>query len=940
MSPLKKRIDHLDHPTFDESFSCEGLELRLDQELPPPPPTPVRMIDQLYSEDEHHDHHHVYNHTPVSRKSTPSNSKNTRRSSLNSSGDDLLPLDMLPDEACFSPSSSSVGSTGSSSSEDGLEPSPDEENAEREIFHKARHYLNPGPLLRSTIYLFGERKLLTFFCVHFVCTMVIWAHFFFIKFDQKTADVPRDAPFYWWKVIVPPLEFGSMHAILFQMALIPLTMCRYSIASLSESAINKFIPLNRMFHLHIHLGYTICIILILATVMFFAFFGLLCANGDEAVCAKFTSEIMCTGYGIIATILIIIGTSHFRDRIPHELFYSIHHLVFVFYAITIAHTLDDKQRNHEQQRSQTFKWFSSTLLYYLCDRAAMYLNHRYTSRLISSSTIKGSNGSRMIILRLKRPAIFSFKPGQYAYLRLHGIDKHWHPFSIASGPASSYLEFYIEVYNTNSWTDKLWALLEGDGDGGFSHKQIDVDILGPCGTSLAKTEDFSHVLAVGAGTGIVPILALYKQHVRQLLRLDPWNHFNDLQNHRRKIMAAEKALAPRKGSFCRKVANTCAPICQRHDSILDAATNAAVGPDDSLASSIREKINRHERMMRWRDVRGSIRDMQAEAFQATRSIYGVVLLALMPAMGALLIGLTISWNTTSTNLREEMTSFLQIFTVAFQAVFAFIAICVWDGNELLAYTDFSLCLVAPFADWYWFLQFGNDEGRLNPGDISTYCLLIGYMTARLWIRTVEPRHKSWRKSVDTDGISALDRLEIVWVSRSASLVSELMPDINCIWDALAKQWGKDNATKVCKISVYVTDKDDKACELLKTELSGTELFRDGAIHFGRPDFGTLVEDHTLQMITTRKKSYSLLAFCGSRDVAKEIHHHKISNDMITAVTGNKAHQMEFVSESYGGSSRKKTDKSPTEGKKEKGGDCLTTRTVISYGPQKSRRFLV
>ena len=122
--------------------------------------------------------------------------------------------------------------------------------------------------------------------------------------------VPEGAHFHWWKRIVPPIEFGTMHAVLFQMALTPLTMCRYTVASLSESAIDRCIPLNRMFRIHIYRGYTICILLILSTMLFFIYFGELCASGDEVVCEKFTSEIMCTGYGIIASILIIIILWH------------------------------------------------------------------------------------------------------------------------------------------------------------------------------------------------------------------------------------------------------------------------------------------------------------------------------------------------------------------------------------------------------------------------------------------------------------------------------------------------------------------------------------------------------------------------------------------------------------------------------------------------------
>ena len=64
-----------------------------------------------------------------------------------------------------------------------------------------------------------------------------------------------------------------MHASLLQMALIPLTMSRFSIATLSESVLDRFVPLNRALRMHIHLGYTMVGIVFLDTAFFFTFFG-------------------------------------------------------------------------------------------------------------------------------------------------------------------------------------------------------------------------------------------------------------------------------------------------------------------------------------------------------------------------------------------------------------------------------------------------------------------------------------------------------------------------------------------------------------------------------------------------------------------------------------------------------------------------------------------
>lgn len=448
----------------------------------------------------------------------------------------------------------------------------------RRLFDKAYVYLNPSSLFRFVVYLYAERKLVVFFWIHFMATMVIWIHFFMRKFHQQQSTVSPTVDFYYLKLLAPPLEFATMHVILFQLALIPLTMSRFTISALSSassggasgggggssslgvagpgSLINTFVPLNRMVRMHIYLGYLIITVLIVSTLFFFIFFGILCANGEEAFCQKFRSEIMITGYVIMSFFLIIGITSYLRHRIPYEYFYNIHQMVFILYALIIVHTFDVKQRSGQQQRSQTFVWFSATLLYYVCDRAALKFQHFYgNARILSCSTVEGKNTTttlagqhvttsatlsrvggvrRMLLLKLKRPPLFSFQPGQYAYLRVPKISStQWHPFSIASGPSSSNLEFYVEVFEPGSWTDQLWNLLVQEqpkspvsdeehveealqavkglrmGTQGFNDKgsialnvcTVSIDIMGPSGSGLANTQDFSHALAIGTGTG-------------------------------------------------------------------------------------------------------------------------------------------------------------------------------------------------------------------------------------------------------------------------------------------------------------------------------------------------------------------------------------------------------------------------------------------------------
>jgi hypothetical protein len=55
-----------------------------------------------------------------------------------------------------------------------------------------------------------------------------------------------------------------------------------------------------------------------------------------------------------------------------------------------------------------------------------------------------------------------------------------------------------------------------------------------------------------------------------------------------------------------------------------------------------------------------------------------------------------------------------------------------------------------------------------------------------------------------------------------------------------------------------------------------------------------------------------------------LHQCKISNDMLTAITGNKRHQMEFVSESYGGIKKSK----PKKQQKHEGNDCTPKKSSV------------
>jgi uncharacterized membrane protein len=409
------------------------------------------------------------------------------------------------------------------------------------------------------------------------------------------------------------------------------------------------------------------------------------------------------------------------------------------------------------------------------------------------------------------------------------------------------------------------------------------------------------------------MLSLFNQHTRQLVRLNPKSRRQELLDHQERVREVELAESCRKKSIARKV-NSC---------FNDRAVNLKTSRD-TLSQSIHRSLDAYEALKLrnnrvshrgveqegqdfGKDLSINIKEMKNAAFHATRSIYGVVVQAALSVCGVMLVALTISWNNNSFGMRKGMVTTLEVSTVLFQVCFAVATFFVWDGGQLLALIDTVFCVVAPFADLFWFKQY-ETSSELTAANTARYCLLIGYMTVRFWSMTVKLRHRSWKKAILNDGVSTLERLELVWICRSTALASELFPIINETWGDLVKFWGKEKARAACRLDIYITDKDEAANKQFRNEVKNTALYRAGAINFCRPDLENILESHTLDLIATRRSSCSVLAFCGSPALSSSLHQCKISNDMLTAITGNKRHQMEFVSESYGGITKSKPKK--------------------------------
>lgn len=117
-----------------------------------------------------------------------------------------------------------------------------------------------------------------------------------VKYTFLLESVAADTPRHGWRMTLPPILFGSKHAILYQMALIPLTMSRFSITALADSSsfLDRFVPLNRAIQMHKIFAYTMVMLVIFATFLFILYFSTLCFDGQQEFCRGLKSEIMVT----------------------------------------------------------------------------------------------------------------------------------------------------------------------------------------------------------------------------------------------------------------------------------------------------------------------------------------------------------------------------------------------------------------------------------------------------------------------------------------------------------------------------------------------------------------------------------------------------------------------------------------------------------------------
>ena len=147
---------------------------------------------------------------------------------------------------------------------------------------------------------------------------------------------------------------------------------------------------------------------------------------------------------------------------------------------------------------------------------------KFKARVVCLRTHEANKDDRVVQLVVSNPK-YVYQPGQYAEINIPTISKsEWHPFTIASAPISGKgkgageVEFFIKA--CGKWTENLYELASRCPGNVYANgtKVIpEIGIRGPFGAPAQNYFDYQHIICIGSGIGVTPVLSIWKHLVRK-----------------------------------------------------------------------------------------------------------------------------------------------------------------------------------------------------------------------------------------------------------------------------------------------------------------------------------------------------------------------------------------------------------------------------------------
>ena len=229
--------------------------------------------------------------------------------------------------------------------------------------------------------------------------------------------------------------FGMLLNLNCVLVLIP--MFRAIFTLMQGTWLTNYIPFEKAYDAHLVLG-SITFVLSLAHALFHVLNLILwegwSLNGS-LWCGKdqdgflFCSAVSGIVLQIIFCVMIAFSLPYFRRSKRFNMFWTMHHLVIVFYIVLLMH-------------GRVFwKWFLPVILTYGLDR----LLRRRSASFSADVLMTEAKGEGVIQIRFQKPRWLKYEAGQYVFLKSRVITKYeWHPFTLTSCPEDDFLECHIK----------------------------------------------------------------------------------------------------------------------------------------------------------------------------------------------------------------------------------------------------------------------------------------------------------------------------------------------------------------------------------------------------------------------------------------------------------------------------------------------------------------
>lgn len=281
-------------------------------------------------------------------------------------------------------------------------------------------------------------------------------------------------------------------------ALVILLASRLFLTALRDTAFAEVLPIDKAFpFLHIVIAYTVFFSIVIHVA-----FHMVWIPGwktwDWGLWQLGMTVI--TGFLLLAVfVLMALFALPSVRRKNFHLFYRVHIVASVmFYIFLLLHGVHNAN-------PETYKWVVGPLIIYAVDQFVR-VSRCYVTRLeVSANSLTFKDGN---VLQLSIPKPFSFRPGQYAEIKVPSINREWHPFTIASAECEPDMSFYIK--RLGDWTDALHNEFEHRISDTVT-RPLQLYVRGPFGAPTQDVHKYSRIILISGGIGATPFVSICKQ---------------------------------------------------------------------------------------------------------------------------------------------------------------------------------------------------------------------------------------------------------------------------------------------------------------------------------------------------------------------------------------------------------------------------------------------